>query len=180
MWSLCLCIMHYAICTPLPCVPWWDLCKCDAILDLCMITLCIMRKSTITISRAHPDHVRQHAHSWVQVAHRGRSTVLQGCWHEQDHSSKCKCQEKIEPLYNKVCRVFFLFFFVLWPDWTPLCSSRNQTSGACQRSNTVCGRARHSVKVGRMWWLLCWTYISYPTPQAAHGYITITHQKLRM
>ena len=45
--SLDLCIMHYALCTSCPCVPWWFQPKSYALRELCIITLCIMKKSTV-------------------------------------------------------------------------------------------------------------------------------------
>jgi ATP-dependent RNA helicase DHX8/PRP22 len=93
--------------------------------------------------------------------------------------SKRKRQEKIEPLYNKVCRFCpFLSFFFRWPDSTPLYSTRSQTSGACQKSNAARARARRSVRRSgqlRVTWAHCGGYCScicYITPFAVHRYIT--------
>jgi hypothetical protein len=45
--SLDLCIMRYALWTSCPCVPWWFQPKSYALRELCIITLCIMKKSTV-------------------------------------------------------------------------------------------------------------------------------------
>lgn len=56
--------------------------------------------------------------------------------------SKRKRQEKIEPLFNKVCQIHGLTEHGL----TCAYSTRNRTSGGCQRSNGVRGRVRRSVE----------------------------------
>ena len=59
--------------------------------------------------------------------------------------SKRKRQEKIEPLYNKVSLFILLFsprFSLVSDLGSAFCSTRNQTSGACQRSNAAHGRVR--------------------------------------
>ena len=50
-----LCIMRYALCTSYPCVPCWFWCKSYATRELCNITSCIMRKSTVWFW-ACPNH----------------------------------------------------------------------------------------------------------------------------
>ena len=54
--------------------------------------------------------------------------------------SKRKKQEKIEPLYNKVC---FNFLLSPWRELIYVSSTRNRTNGVCQRSRGVRVRAKH-------------------------------------
>ena len=44
-WGLC--IIQYAVCVQNHCVPWWFWPKTHALLKICIITLCIMSKSTV-------------------------------------------------------------------------------------------------------------------------------------
>lgn len=56
--------------------------------------------------------------------------------------SKRKKQEKIEPLFNKVCFSIDVFVIFCSHDYY---STRSLTNGDCQRSNEVLGPVRHSV-----------------------------------
>ena len=60
--------------------------------------------------------------------------------------SKRKRQEKIEPLYNKVSFFNAFYFLICRSFLTIFYSTRNQTSGGCQRSNAAHGRVRLLVK----------------------------------
>ena len=69
-WGLC--IIQYAVCVQNHCVPWWFWPKTHALLKICIITLCIMSKSTVLHTRSvlrtvdlNYESTSSQAHFWA-------------------------------------------------------------------------------------------------------------------
>ena len=85
--------------------------------------------------------------------------------------SKRKRQEKIEPLYNKVSFFNAFYFLICRSFLTTFYSTRNQTSGGCQRSNAAHGRVRLLVKTACTYQIAscrsCYLYSTISVPLRA-------------
>ena len=67
--------MHYAVCVQNHCVPWWFQSKTHALLQICIITLCIMRKSTVLEFTKNIMLEMLSTHSWILSHPRPKSSV---------------------------------------------------------------------------------------------------------
>lgn len=72
--------------------------------------------------------------------------------------SKRKKQEKIEPLFNKVCSSLTLRYR---HELTYVFSTRNQTNGVCRRSNGVRDRVKRSVNTAIILYHFLYTYLHH-------------------